>query len=138
MERKPITVTVAVRAPLATVWEAWTSTEHIGRWAFASPEWGAEAIVNDVRVGGAFKTKMFAKDGSASFFFEGAYTVVEQPRKLAFELTDGRRVQVVFAEGPDGVTVTETFDPEDEHTEDEQRAGWQAFLENFRKHAESI
>jgi hypothetical protein len=34
------------------------------------------------------------------------------------------------------VTVTETFDAEEIHDLDMQKAGWQAILENFKKHVE--
>lgn len=55
-------------------------------------------------------------------------------------LDAGRVVDVVFQEdGACGcVTVTETFDAEDIHDLEMQKAGWQSILENFKKHVESI
>jgi hypothetical protein len=35
------------------------------------------------------------------------------------------------------VTVRETFEAEATHSEEQQRAGWQAILNNFKKHVES-
>jgi hypothetical protein len=32
------------------------------------------------------------------------------------------------------VTVTVTFDSEPTHSEEQQRAGWQAILDNFARH----
>jgi hypothetical protein len=43
---------------------------------------------------------------------------------------------VTFAEGAKGVTVTVTFDAEATHSEEQQRAGWQAILDNFARHVE--
>ena len=47
-------------------------------------------------------------------------------------------VDVTFQEdGSCGcVTVTETFDAEELHSNEMQIAGWQAILENFKKHVE--
>ena len=51
----------------------------------------------------------------------------------------GRMVDVLFQEdGSCGcVTVTETFDAEEIHDDEMQVAGWQAILDNFKKHVES-
>ena len=76
---------------------------------------------------------MAAEDGSAKFDFAGKYTAVEEPELIEYDMDDGRHVKVEFAQSPEGVTITETFDPEDENPADMQRAGWQAILDNFRK-----
>jgi hypothetical protein len=44
---------------------------------------------------------------------------------------------VEFIAGPGGVTVRETFDAESTHSVEQQRQGWQAILNNFKKHVES-
>ncbi len=43
----------------------------------------------------------------------------------------GRVGQVEFLEGPAGVTVSVIFDAEETHSEEQQRAGWQAILDSF-------
>ena len=50
----------------------------------------------------------------------------------------GRIVDVSFVEdGSCGcVTVTETFDAEEIHSTEQQIQGWQAILDNFKKHCE--
>lgn len=134
---KSISVQTIVNAPVERVWECWNEPQHIMKWAFASDDWEAPAATNDLRVGGRFVTTMAAKDGSAKFDFEGVYTVVEPNARLEYTMSDGRKVAVVFAqESEDKTRVEETFDLEDSHTEEQQRAGWQAILENFKKHAE--
>lgn len=50
---------------------------------------------------------------------------------------DGREVRVEFDEQPDGVRVRETFDAEDENPAEMQREGWQAIVDNFRRHVEA-
>jgi hypothetical protein len=45
-------------------------------------------------------------------------------------------LMVEFIDGPDGVTVRETFDAEETHPVEVQRAGWQAILDRFARHVE--
>jgi uncharacterized protein YndB with AHSA1/START domain len=132
-----ITVQSSISAPVEKVWEFWTKPKHIVNWTFASSDWEAPAAENDVRVGGKFKTTMAAKDKSASFDFTGVYTKVKEHELIEYDMTDGRHVKVAFESTPNGVKVTETFDPENSNPLEMQRAGWQAILDNFKKYAEA-
>lgn len=131
-----ITVQTTVRAPLARVWACWQEPAHITGWAFASDDWEVPAAANDLRVGGTLSITMAAKDGSAQFDVVGTYTAVEPHTHIAYTMSDGRRVDATFHETPEGVAVTERFDPEQEHSEALQRAGWQAILDNFKRYVE--
>ena len=131
-----ITVTTTIKAPLEKVWDCWTNPVHIVNWAFAQDDWEVPAAENDVRTGGRFKAVMSAKDKSVSFDFTGTYTNVNGHEMIEYDMDDGRHVKVLFEETPDGVRVTETFDPENENSVEKQRAGWQAMLENFKKYVE--
>ena len=137
MNPQPITVSITVKAPLAKVWECWNQPEHIPGWAFASDDWEARDAQNDVRAGGKFKTVMAAKEGGASFDFTGIYTAVAEHQLIEYDMDDDRHVKVEFKETPDGVQITETFDPENENPPEMQRSGWQAILGNFKKYTES-
>jgi uncharacterized protein YndB with AHSA1/START domain len=134
---KTITVQTTINAPLSKVWECWTDPKHITGWAFASNEWEAPEAENDLRVGGKFKTRMQAKDKSGGFDFAGTYTITKENKLIEYNMDDGRHVKVVFEEISDGVKVTETFDPEGTNSEDMQRSGWQAILNNFKEYVES-
>lgn len=128
-----ISVSTLVQAPIAEVWRAYTSPEDIKVWNTASPDWHTTAASVDLRVGGQFSSRMEAKDGSFGFDFAGEYTEVQAPHHLAYRFGD--RIGVVdFAETPNGVTVTVTFDGEATHTEEQQRSGWQAILDSFARH----
>ncbi|MCI0454709.1 MAG: SRPBCC domain-containing protein [Candidatus Dadabacteria bacterium] len=135
--KNPIIVKTMIRAPMAKVWEYWNKPEHVTGWAFASDDWEAPAAENDLRVGGKFKTVMAAKDKSEKFDFTGTYTAVKEHSLIEYDLDDGRHVRVEFAGLPEGVRITEIFEPEHENTEDIQRSGWQAILDNFKKYVES-
>lgn len=133
---KPITVETTVNAPAEKVWKFWTEPKHITQWCQASDDWHAPYAENDARTGGKFKTTMAAKDGSASFDFEGVYSNVVPNELIEYEMGDGRRVKIVFGDQSGRTTVTETFDPEGTNPIEMQRGGWQAILDNFRKYTE--
>ncbi len=134
----PITVTTTVKAPLATVWDAWNNPKHIPGWAFADPSWEAYGAENDLQVGGKFKTTMAAKDKSMSFDFGGTYTAVQENALIEYDMDDARHVKVSFTETPEGILINESFDPEAMNSEEMQRAGWQAIMDNFKKYTEGL
>lgn len=131
-----ITVETTVHADLHKVWDFWTAPEHIMNWNFASADWECPKATNDVTVGGMFSFTMTAKDGSASFDFNGAYTNVVPYSEIAYTMEDGRKAEIFFMEKADGVHMVETFEMEHENPRDIQQAGWQAILENFKKYVE--
>lgn len=134
---KTITIETTVVAPIERVWECWVRPEHITKWAFASDDWESPYAENDVREGGKFLTRMQAKDGSEGFDLTGAYVTVVSMQKIDSVLDDGRPVQVVFTDMGEGqVKITQEFAMENENSEELQRSGWQAILDNFRKHVE--
>lgn len=137
MNSTPITITATVNAPIEKVWEYWNSPEHIPKWAFADESWEAYDAKNELRTGGKFSTMMGAKDKSASFEFGGTYSNVEDHKVIEYDMDDKRHVKTTFEETPEGVKITQTFDPEQENPEEMQKAGWQAILNNFKKHAET-
>lgn len=136
MNKNPITVQTIINAPISKVWECWNKPEYITQWAFASDDWEAPSAENDLRTGGKFKTVMAAKDKSTSFDFTGTYSSVKEHESIEYDMTDGRHVKVEFTEVPEGTQVVETFDPENENTEELQRNGWQAILNNFKSYTE--
>jgi uncharacterized protein YndB with AHSA1/START domain len=131
-----ITIEAVVRAPVDAVWRAWTTPEDITQWNTASDDWHTPRASVDLRVGGRFSSRMEAKDGSMGFDFEGSYTQVVTHQLIESALGD-RSLRVEFIPGADGVTVRETFDAEETHSLEQQRQGWQAILDRFKRHVES-
>ena len=131
-----ITIETTVRAPLARVWECWTTPADIKAWNAASDDWHTTAATVDLREGGAFSSRMEAKDGFIGFDFGGTYTRVE-PMSLIEASFGDRNMSVAFTELAEGVLVSETFDAEDQNPIEMQRAGWQAILDNFKRHTEA-
>ncbi|MBN9406978.1 MAG: SRPBCC family protein [Burkholderiales bacterium] len=131
-----ITVATTVAAPLAEVWRAYTTPADIMAWNAASPDWHTTAATVDLRAGGHFSSRMEAKDGSMGFDFAGVYTQVVPQKLIEYSFGD-RRGRAEFSDGSKGVTVTVTFDGETENSVEQQRAGWQAILDSFRRHVET-
>jgi uncharacterized protein YndB with AHSA1/START domain len=131
-----ITVETLIAAPIDTVWRAYTTPEDIKKWNAASDDWHTTAATVDLRVGGAFSSRMEAKDGSFGFDFAGTYTKVVTNERIEYSLGDHRVVSVDFTQTPSGVSVRVTFGAEATHSIEQQRAGWQAILNNFAKYVE--
>lgn len=131
-----ITVETTVAAPVEKVWRVWTTPEDIKQWNAASDDWCTTAATVDLRVGGAFSSRMEARDGSMGFDFAGTYTRIV-PHEL-IEFTFGDRVALVeFIRDDRGTKVRETFDAEETFTAEQQRQGWQAILDRFARHVET-
>ena len=132
-----ISVETTVAAPIAQVWLAYTSPEHIKQWNAASDDWHTTAATVDLRVGGAFSSRMEARDGSMGFDFAGTYTRIVEHKLIEYSFGD-RTAQVEFAEIPNGVRVRVNFDSEATHSIEQQQQGWQAILNNFGRHVEGL
>lgn len=136
-ERKSITVETTVNAPIEKVWEFWTEPKHITQWNQASEDWHSPHAENDLRVDGKFKTTMAAKDGSFEFDFEGVYSEVEKFKKIAYTMSDGRKVVISFSQNGNDTNITETFDAEETNPIEMQKEGWQAILNSFKRYVEA-
>lgn len=135
----PVTITVEaiVHAPVESVWEFWTEPKHIMQWNKASDDWHTPHAENDLRVGGAFVSRMEAKDGSFGFEFGGVYDEVNTNESIAYTLGDGRKVKITFVRQDNDTRVIESFEAEGTNPVEMQQAGWQAILDNFKRYAES-
>lgn len=132
-----ITVETRVKADLNTVWDAYNTPEDIMQWNAAQEDWHTTRSTVDLREGGTFLSRMEAKDGSVGFDFGGTYTRVVPKQLIAYRMGDGREAEVQFAERPDGVQVTVSFDAETVNPPEVQRQGWQAILDNFGRYVEA-
>lgn len=133
MTSQTIVVETAVAAPIEKVWRAYTTPADIKQWNAASDDWHTTDAKVDLREGGEFSSRMEAKDGSFGFDFAGTYTKIVEHKLIAYSF-GGRIAQVEFAEEGGEVKVRVTFDAEATHSVEEQRAGWQAILDNFARH----
>jgi uncharacterized protein YndB with AHSA1/START domain len=132
-----INVRATVNAGIEKVWKLWNNPEDIIKWNSPDPSWHSPSSENDLRVGGKFKNRMEAKDGSFGFDFEGIYDTVILNQEITYTMGDGRQATTIFTEQDGKTLLATTFDPETENDPEFQKQGWQAILDNFVKHAES-
>jgi uncharacterized protein YndB with AHSA1/START domain len=128
-----IVVSARVAAPLMDVWRAYTNPDDIMVWNAASSDWHTTEATVDLRPGGKFSSRMEAKDGSVGFDFAGEYTRVVPCEVIEYRFGD-RTAKVEFAQDADGVRISVSFDLESLYSEEQQREGWQAILDNFVRH----
>ena len=138
MKATNITVETTINAELNKVWDCWTKPEHIIKWNFASNDWHCPKAKNDLRPKGSFSWRMEAKDGSIGFDFSGTYEKIIEKELITYNMSDGRQASITFSESGNEVRLVETFAAESTHTDEQQKAGWQAILENFKAYVESI
>ncbi|MFN8062446.1 MAG: SRPBCC family protein [Vicinamibacterales bacterium] len=136
MTLETISVETTVEAPIEAVWSAYTTPRDITEWNAASDDWHTTAARVDLREGGEFSSRMEAKDGSMGFDFAGTYTKVVPHERIEYVFGD-RTAQVEFRTVGRGVTVSVTFESEPTHSIAQQRTGWQAILDNFKRHVEA-
>ncbi len=135
-DKTEITVKTTVNARVEKVWECWTDPKHIVNWNHASDDWHSPYAQNDLRIGGKFLFRMEAKDGSGGFDFSGVYDEVQPHKVISLVMGDGRNVKTIFVSQGSKTEIMETFDAENVYSVEQQRSGWQAILDNFKRYAE--
>jgi uncharacterized protein YndB with AHSA1/START domain len=136
MKLEKIQVSVSVTADKQKVWEYYTSPEHITQWNFADPSWHCPSATNDMKVGGVYKARMEARDGSFGFDFEAIYTEINNQESFTYQFGD-RLATIEFNNENNQTEVIITFDPETENSIELQKNGWQAILNYFKEYVES-
>lgn len=137
MKEKTLEVDTRISAPVEKVWKYYNDPKHILQWNYASEDWHCPSAENDLRVGGKLKTRMEAKDGSSGFDFVARYLEVVPHKKIVYRLEEeNREVSIDFLEKEDKTSVTITFEPEPTYSLNDQRQGWQAILNRFKRYTE--
>lgn len=137
MSGNKITVQAIIAADRKKVWDYYTAPKHIVKWNYATDDWQCPSATNDMQVGGKYSARMEAKDGSFGFDFEATYDEVIPGEKFSYIMGDGRQAVVSFKDLGGKTEVIVTFDAETQNSEEMQRGGWQAILDNFKKYTEA-
>jgi uncharacterized protein YndB with AHSA1/START domain len=119
-------------------WKCYTDPNHIVNWNFATEDWCCPNAENDLRVGGKYRARMEAKDGSFGFDFTAIYKKLEIGKSFSYEMEDGRSVEVNFNNVDGATEIVVEFDPENQNPLEMQRDGWQAILNNFKSYVENL
>ncbi|MFT5820805.1 MAG: hypothetical protein ACI8ZM_002053 [Crocinitomix sp.] len=98
---RTVTINRTFDAPIALVWEAWTSPEHLAHW------WGPKGMKIDIvehnfEAGGSWKYVMPMPDGN-EFISEGTYSEITPMTKIVTSadfkpMTEGVILEVILAE----------------------------------------
>ena len=136
MNFNKLKIETVVNKNLNTAWDAYTKPEHITKWNFANDDWCCPSVENELKVGGKYKARMEAKDGSFGFDFEAVYEEFTPLKKLTLKMSDGRAATTEFHNVGGKTKIITVFDAEKENPEQMQKDGWQAILTNFKKYIE--
>jgi uncharacterized protein YndB with AHSA1/START domain len=136
MNTTKITVQEIIDADKNKVWNYYTNPDHIIKWNFADPSWYCPSAENDMKVGGKYRARMEAKDGSFGFDFEAIYSEIIDMKQFTYEF-GGRIATVMFNEINNQTEIIVTFDPENQNPIEMQKGGWQAILNSFKNYTEA-
>ena len=124
-------------APVARVFEAWTSAEVLRRWWHAEHEWETPLAEVDVRVGGAIRLIMRNPVDGSEYGGRGEYTLIEPPWRLAFiwvwddEPARRQLVELQFIDHGDRTTVVMTLTGIPTAERDDYVDGWEKSFDNL-------
>ncbi|MDC6364374.1 MULTISPECIES: SRPBCC domain-containing protein [Flavobacteriaceae] len=113
-ERRQLSISRTLKAPIELVWEVWTTPEHIAQW------WGPNSFTNsiqqmDVREGGEWKLTMHGPDGT-NYPNRSIYKEIVLHKKIVFEHFNPHFITTVVFE-PNGeethMSWTAVFDSEE-------------------------
>lgn len=131
-----IIVTATLNVPIEKVWDCYTNPVHITKWNFADPSWHCPSAENNMSIGGTYKARMEAKDGSFGFDFEAIYTEINEGQSFTYAFGN-RTATIEFKDLDNQTVISITFDPETENPIEMQQRGWQSILHNFKNYTEN-
>lgn len=135
------TITRTLAAPADLVWDVWTKPEHFAVWfGTEAVEVPLDSVTLDVRVGGRLAAIMRIP-GGPTITWEGEYTEVDRPHRLAFTLSDnpgedpGVPIVATFTAVDGGTEVSITQDRGDFSDEQVQAtiAGYNSFFDSMER-----
>jgi len=99
LSNRTLTIEKTFNAPLQTVWDAWTQSEHILKW-WAPAGMNLKVIEHNFEVGGTWRYTMTMPDGNA-FISEGVYKEIVALEKIITSadfkpMTEGVEIQTYF------------------------------------------
>jgi uncharacterized protein YndB with AHSA1/START domain len=138
MQFEKIYIFCDIASSIEKAWLCYTEPKHIIHWNFASDDWCCPSASNDLTVGGKYKARMEAKDGSWGFDFEGTYLKVLPQKNIVYQLADGRTIDIKFSENNGNCKIEIVFDAETENSLELQKSGWQAILDQYKKYVQGL
>jgi uncharacterized protein YndB with AHSA1/START domain len=134
-QAKPLELTIVrmFDAPRELIWACWTENEHASQWG---PEgFEVTSLLQELHVGGKWRVRLRATDGSRDMYQGGVYREVKQPERLVFTFAwegEGEKEMLVsldFREvnGKTEMTFTQAGFPSIEERDGHEEGWGQAF-----------
>ena len=135
---EPLRIERTFSAPVARVFDAWTSVDVLRRWWPAGQEWEVVVAEVDVRIGGHLRLVCRTPNGQ-TVGGEGHYTLVRPRERLAFTWrwdnptgVPRQLVDITFTDNGDGTTsVTLINSGILDSDRDDHGTGWRLSLDNL-------
>ena len=123
-----LTIKKTFNVPRKTVWEAWTSPDHIVQW-WAPKGMKITVVHHEFRIGGSWKYTMTMTDGS-EFISEGVYSEIIVPERIVTSanfkpMTEGVIIRVLFEEKGNKTDFTfSVIHPTEEYCRQQEKMGF--------------
>jgi uncharacterized protein YndB with AHSA1/START domain len=134
----PLRIERTFNAPVAEVFEAWTSAEVLRRWWHAEHDWETPRAEVDLRVGGAIRITMRNPRDGAEYTGGGEFTEIRPHERLAFTwswddraASGSQRIEIDFLDHGETTTVVLTHTGLEEQARESFRDGWQNSFDNL-------
>lgn len=137
-KERVLSVSIDINQSLDSVWDTWNDEKHMRYWLFISDDYEVKDARNDLRIGGGYSYRMVSRNGGADFDYGGVYTSIELGSYIAFTMKDGRKGEIEFSVIEDVVHLEVKFEAVEEQDANVQLNGWQALLNHFKNHVESL
>jgi uncharacterized protein YndB with AHSA1/START domain len=126
-------------APVAEVFDAWTSPEVMQRWFHCAPDWDTPEAEVDLRLGGKVRVVMRRPDGT-EVQAHGQYTVIDRPHRLVMTWTfdddpsNEQLIELSFSESEGSTTVLMINSGiSTDERRDAQDDGWHGCLDELER-----
>ncbi len=133
-----ITIEQLIPAPAERVFAALTTSEDLTHWHNAGAGWSTPYAEVDPQIGGKIKIAYADPEGTVVFDLVGQITAVDSPEKFAYVIPANfmgdepeRAVEYELLPEAGGTMIRLEFDIERMNSQELQRAGWTAHINNL-------
>jgi uncharacterized protein YndB with AHSA1/START domain len=128
------------RAPIESVFDAWTNADVLRRWLHVKADWETPVAEIELLVGGRIRIVMRDPGDGAQYGASGEYRLIERPHRLVFTWTfdhhpdNEQLIELEFSER-EGVTSVVMINSaiESERQWEQQHSGWDGCYDNLER-----
>ena len=132
-----ITIAAQIKAPLESVWQAWTEPTDLKHAHSDAFDWVCPKAEVDLHEGGSFYYRIERLDGSEKLDFCGVFKRLKLLRLIELNFTDGRKLRVHFQENSEGTQVQGTIEQCHKECFKHQTQNFQHLMDYFKNSIEA-